>query len=54
MSTFERLDTEHLDYVDAALFSGDMFSDANNRKLLKEYLDRWENKLILIEFETTE
>ena len=47
---------EHLDNVDAAMFSGDTFMDRENIAELEVYIGRWQreiarNKLLLLELE---
>ena len=47
---------EHLDNVDAAMFSGDAFMDRENIAELEVYIGRWQreiarNKLLLLELE---
>jgi hypothetical protein len=36
----------HLDAIDAAVFSGDTFLDANARLRLRWYLSRWEKEFV--------
>ena len=31
--------------IDAAMFSGDSFLEENNRKELKEYIERWQRAM---------
>jgi hypothetical protein len=38
---YERLDREHLDEVDAAVFTGDVFHDEDNRRKFRRLLQRW-------------
>ena len=50
---------EHLDNVDAAMFSGDTFTTRENIEELEEYINRWnrqiiQNKLAIIEDELEE
>lgn len=46
---FDALDDRHLDHIDAAVFSSDMFNDLENRRALRLYLDRWERQMKLNE-----
>jgi len=38
---YKRLDEEHLDAVDAAVFSGDIFHDEDNRRKFRRLMERW-------------
>ena len=38
---YNRLDDEHLDAVDAAVFTGDIFHDDDNRRKFRRLLQRW-------------
>lgn len=38
---YERLDREHLDAVDAAVFNGDILHDEDNRRKFRRLLERW-------------
>lgn len=38
---YNRLDDEHLDAVDAAVFTGDIFHDDDNRRKFRRLLERW-------------
>lgn len=42
---YKRLDDEHLDAVDAAVFSGDIFYDEENRKVFRKLLERWTREM---------
>jgi DNA repair exonuclease SbcCD nuclease subunit len=42
---YNRLDDEHLDAVDAAVFSGDIFHDEDNRKKFRKLLERWTREM---------
>jgi len=42
---YNRLDNEHLDAVDAAVFSGDIFHDEDNRKKFRKLLERWTREM---------
>jgi len=42
---YERLYNEHLDAVDAAVFSGDIFHDEDNRKKFRVLLERWTREM---------
>lgn len=42
---YERLDAEHLDAVDAAVFTGDIFHDEHNRKQFRLLLERWTREM---------
>jgi len=42
---YKRLDDEHLDSVDAAVFSGDIFHDEDNRKEFRKLLERWTREM---------
>lgn len=42
---YKRLDDEHLDAVDAAVFSGDIFHDEDNRKEFRKLLERWTREM---------
>ncbi len=42
---YERLDNEHLDAVDAAVFSGDIFHDEDNRMKFRKLLERWTREM---------
>jgi DNA repair exonuclease SbcCD nuclease subunit len=42
---YKRLDDEHLDAVDAAVFSGDVFHDEDNRKEFRKLLERWTREM---------
>jgi hypothetical protein len=42
---YKRLDNEHLDAVDAAVFSGDIFHDEDNRKAFRALLERWTREM---------
>ena len=42
---YNRLDNEHLDAVDAAVFSGDIFYDEDNRKKFRKLLERWTREM---------
>ena len=44
-SAYKRLDDEHLDAVDAAVFSGDIFHDEDNRREFRKLLERWTREL---------
>ena len=43
--TYERLYNTHLDAVDAAVFSGDMFHDEDNRAKFRKLLERWTREM---------
>jgi len=38
---YKRLDEEHLDAVDTAVFSGDIFHDEDNRRKFRRLMERW-------------
>lgn len=42
---YRRLDDEHIDAIDAAIFSGDMFFDTWNRAAFRQMLSRWDKGL---------
>lgn len=42
---YKRLDDEHLDAVDAAVFSGDVFHNEDNRKEFRKLLERWTREM---------
>ena len=42
---YKRLDDEHLDAVDAAVFSGDIFHDEDNRQEFRKLLERWTREM---------
>ena len=42
---YNRLDNEHLDAVDAAVFTGDTFHDEDNRKKFRVLLERWTREM---------
>lgn len=42
---YKRLDDEHLDAVDSAVFSGDIFHDEDNRKEFRKLLERWTREM---------
>jgi hypothetical protein len=42
---YERLYNTHLDAVDAAVFSGDIFHDEENRKKFRVLLERWTREM---------
>ena len=42
---YNRLDNEHLDAVDAVVFSGDTFHDEDNRKKFRVLLERWTREM---------
>jgi hypothetical protein len=46
---FKRLEDKELDAIDAAVFSGDIFANAENRKQFKFYLSRWLREMNLLE-----
>lgn len=46
---YQRLDDEHLDAVDAAVFSGDMFYDDDTRAKFRALLERWISALDAID-----
>jgi len=46
---YKWLDDEHLDAVDAAVFSGDMFYDETNRKKFRALLERWTREMDAID-----
>lgn len=46
---YKNLYDEHLDDVDAAIFSGDIFFDMDNRRSFRELISRWLCELEKIE-----
>jgi hypothetical protein len=42
---YKQLDDDHLDAVDAAVFSGDTFHDEGNRKQFRALLERWTKEM---------
>lgn len=42
---YERLYNTHLDAVDAAVFSGDIMHDEDNRKKFRVLLERWTREM---------
>lgn len=38
--------TQYADSMDAAVFSGDAFIDAENRKALRAWMARWEKAMV--------
>jgi hypothetical protein len=46
---YDRLDNEHLDAVDAAVFSGDIFHDEENRKKFRVLLERWTREMDVLD-----
>lgn len=42
---YNRLDDDHLDSVDAAVFSGDIFHEEDNRKKFRVLLERWTREM---------
>jgi hypothetical protein len=42
---YKRLDDEYLDAIDAAVFSGDIFHDEDNRKEFRKLLERWTREM---------
>lgn len=42
---YNRLDDEHLDAVDAAVFTGNIFHDDDNRKKFRALLERWTREM---------
>jgi len=42
---YDRLYTTHLDAVDAAVFSGDVFHNEDNRKEFRKLLERWTREM---------
>lgn len=49
VNAYKRLEDGPIDDIDAALFTGDMFMLEKNRQEFRDYMDRWESKLIQIE-----
>lgn len=48
-SRMERECGDALDTIDAAVFSGDIFHNKENRDLFREHLERWQRELVEIE-----
>jgi hypothetical protein len=42
---YARLDYTHIDAVDAAIFTGDIFHDENNRRKFRLMLERWTKEM---------
>ena len=42
---YNRLENGPIDEVDAAVFSGDMFHDEQNRKEFRKILERWTREM---------
>ena len=38
---------EHIDNIDAAVFSGDSFTSLDNINILQSFIDRWQRELIV-------
>ena len=45
VEAYERLYNTHLDAVDAAVFSGDILHDEDNRKKFRTLLERWTREM---------
>jgi DNA repair exonuclease SbcCD nuclease subunit len=42
---YQRLEDDAIDSVDAAVFSGDIFHDEDNRKAFRKILERWTREM---------
>jgi hypothetical protein len=52
MATYQRLVNDEINSIDAAVFSGDVFLNAENRADFREWMSRWERALA--EYDTFE
>lgn len=46
---YVRLETGAIDDVDAAVFSGDVFHDEENRKRFRKMLERWTKEMDVLD-----
>ena len=49
VEAYERLYNTHLDAVDAAVFSGDIMHDEDNRKKFRTLLERWTREMDVLD-----
>jgi hypothetical protein len=49
VEAYERLYNTHLDDVDAAVFSGDIMHDEDNRKKFRALLERWTREMDVLD-----
>lgn len=45
MTEYNKLVHNEIDFIDAAVFSGDLFFNKQNRKDFREWMARWEKQL---------
>lgn len=45
MTEYNKLVHNEIDFIDAAVFSGDLFLNKENRKDFREWIARWEKQL---------